>query len=901
MAKGRIKGITIELNGDTTGLEKSLSGVDKSLSETQKNLNDVNRLLKLDPKNVELLTQKQKLLSGSVQDTSKRLETLKQASEQAAKTASNYDAWKSAYDPIQSEIDQTKEKLKELRNAKKEAEDTGETNTDSYKKLQSEITETNKKLRDLKKEAQAVNDEFGSPISASQYDALQREIIETEQKFNALQDEADDTNKALKNIKSRSLKDIVGSADDAKESLDDASESARHFGDVLSAELVVSGIESIASKVSEITEATKEYDRIMASLEVSSQKAGYSAEDTAASYEKLYGILADDQTTATTLSNLQQLGLSQSDLNTLIDGAVGAWATYGDSIPIDGLAEAINETIRTGTVTGNLADVLNWGAKEGETFGVTMRENTEANEEWNQSVKDCESAEDFFNLALQDAGSQAERTNLLMQMLADQGLVSLGEQWQDQNADMIAANQAQNDFTENMSEMSERLTPVLTTVKDGVNDLLETLLSMTENVDLSGVQTAIQNAFDFLINTVIPKISEFVQWARENIDWESIGEGLSTAFGTFADTVIPKIQEFVEWAMENIDWAAIGEGIGTAFDFLVNTVIPAISDFITFLWDNKEMVISLLAGVAAGIAALKLADFARKLTDVWNGSKKLIEVFPGLGGKIQSLGGIIGALTSPIAIVSGAVVALVTLIALKGDEIQAILQKVDDFLQNIFAMDFKEVFGPVLGEILNGFFKTVKDIWDSIKKVFDGIIDFIRGVFTGDWERAWNGVKEIFGGIFDGLVALAKAPLNGIISILNGAINGINSLLNGLNKIQINVPDWVPFLGGKSFGINIPNIPNIPYLAKGGILSSGSAVVGEAGPELLTMAGNRAVVQPLTNGGTTNNYMSDKIEFVVEGSPVILDGKEIGRTAERYITITQRQLMAAKGGRAIRV
>lgn len=894
MAKGRIKGITIELNGDATGLEKSLGGVDKSLSETQKNLNDVNRLLKLDPKNVELLTQKQKLLSGSVQDTSKRLETLKQASEQAAKTASNYDAWKSAYDPIQSEIDQTKEKLKELRNAKKEAEDTGETNTDSYQKLQAEITETNKKLRDLKKEAQAVNDEFGSPISASQYDALQREIIETEQKFNALQDEADDTNKALKNIKSRSLKDIVGSADDAKESLDDASESARHFGDVLSAELVVSGIESIASKVSEITEATKEYDRIMASLEVSSQKAGYSAEDTAASYEKLYGILADDQTTATTLSNLQQLGLSQSDLNTLIDGAVGAWATYGDSIPIDGLAEAINETIRTGTVTGNLADVLNWGAKEGETFGVTMRENTEANEEWNQSVKDCESAEDFFNLALQDAGSQAERTNLLMQMLADQGLVSLGEQWQDQNADMIAANQAQNDFTENMSEMSERLTPVLTTVKDGVNDLLETLLSMTENVDLSGVQTAIQNAFDFLINTVIPKISEFVQWARENIDWESIGEGLSTAFGTFADTVIPKIQEFVEWAMENIDWAAIGEGIGTAFDFFVNTVIPAVGDFIVFLLDNKELVIAALAGIAAGIAAIKFADLISKINGVISGSSTLISTFPKLGGAIS-------ALSNPVGWVVGAIVAAVATIALKGDEIQAILQKVDDFLQNIFAMDFKEIFGPVLGEILNGFFKNVKDVWDSIKKVFDGIIDFIRGVFTGDWERAWNGVKEIFGGIFDGLVALAKAPLNGIISILNGAINGINSLLNGLNKIQINVPDWVPFLGGKSFGINIPNIPNIPYLAKGGILSSGSAVVGEAGPELLTMAGSRAVVQPLTNGGTTNNYMSDKIEFVVEGSPVILDGKEIGRTAERYITITQRQLMAAKGGRAIRV
>src|SRR5699024_12529896 len=63
----------------------------------------------------------------------------------------------------------------------------------------------------------------------------------------------------------------------------------------------------------------------------------------------------------------------------------GAWATYGDSIPIDGLAESVNETIRTGTVTGTFADVLNWGSKEGETFGVMLKENTEANQEWNDA------------------------------------------------------------------------------------------------------------------------------------------------------------------------------------------------------------------------------------------------------------------------------------------------------------------------------------------------------------------------------------------------------------------------------------------------------------------------------------------------------------------------------------
>lgn len=821
--KGRIKGITIELGGDATGLEKALGSVDKSLGATQKSLNDINRLLKLDPQNVELLEQKQRLLSKSVQDTSERLDTLKKASEQAAKSAEKYDEWKAVYDPIQSEIDQTKEKLRELKNAQKESEASGNVDSESYIALQNEIDETNKKLRDLKTEAQNVKKEFGSPISSSQYDALQREIIETEQKFNSLQNEADQTTDSLKKIKTGNLDDVRKTADQAEESLDDASKSASHFGDVLSAELAVSGIKEISGAISDITEATKEYDRIMASLDVSSQKAGYTADETAQSYQKLYGVLGDDQTSATTLSNLQQIGFSQDQLNTLINGAVGAWATYGDSIPIDGLAEAVNETIRTGTVTGNLADVLNWGAKEGETFGVTMRENTDANKEWNDSVESAQTAEDFFNLALQETGSEAERANKIMQLFADQGLITAGEQWQEQNSDIVEANKTQAEFTENMSQMSEKLTPVVTEVKDGVNDLLGKLIEMAEGVDLSIVQEGIQNAFDFLINTVIPKM-----------------------------------QEFWTWLTENIDWAAIGEGFSTAFDVFVNQILPIFFDFLKFVLDNKEIIISALVGIAAAIATVKFMNMANEIMQVINGTKTLTSIIPGLGN-------VIGFLSNPIALVVGAVVAAVAMIALKGDEIQAVLQKVDDFLQNIFAMDWREIFGPVLGEILNAFFKNVKDIWDSIKQIFDGIIDFIRGVFTGDWERAWTGVKNIFGGIFDGLVALAKSPINMVIGIINAAINGINGMINGINKININVPDWVPIMGGKSFGFNISNIPNIPMLAKGGILSSGSAIVGEAGPELLTMSGNKAVVQPLTNQTTNHNFGETVIN--VYGAP----------------------------------
>ena len=114
--------------------------------------------------------------------------------------------------------------------------------------------------------------------------------------------------------------------------------------------------------------ATEEYRKIMASLESSSELAGYTAEQTEETYRQLYGVLGDDQTAATTTANLQALGLSQQQLTELTNGAIGAWAKYGDSIPIDGLAESINETVKAGQVTGTFADVLNWGALQGETF-----------------------------------------------------------------------------------------------------------------------------------------------------------------------------------------------------------------------------------------------------------------------------------------------------------------------------------------------------------------------------------------------------------------------------------------------------------------------------------------------------------------------------------------------------
>ena len=237
----------------------------------------------------------------------------------------------------------------------------------------------------------------------------------------------------------------------------------------------------------------------------------------------------------------------------------------------------------------------------------------------------------------------------------------------------------------------------------------------------------------------------------------------------------------------------------------------------------------------------------------------------GLVAKIPTLISTVGTalswlMANPIALVIGAIVGLVALIATKGDEIQAYLQKFDDWLQNIFAKDWTEVFGPVLGGVINGFFDIVKSLWDNTKLVLDGIIDFIRGVFTGDWERVWTGVKEIFGGIANSLLNVFKAPLNGIISLINKAIDKFNGMIAKINKIP---------------GINVGTIGKIPMLANGGVLTQGSAIVGEAGPELLSMDKGKAVVQPLTNGSSA----AAPIYLTVQS---VLDGRVIAESTTQY-------------------
>ena len=195
-----LKGITIQLGADTTKLQTALKQVNTNIKNTQSQLKDVERLLRLDPTNTELLAQKQRLLKQAVSDTKDKLDTLKKASEDAAKTKDKYVAWKAKYDPIKTKIEETTDKLKKLKDKSTEMEKAGKIDTTAYQNLRREIEETSADLNSLKQDAKNVTDEFGHPVSPEQYDALQREIIETEHDLESLQTQARNTSTSLETM-----------------------------------------------------------------------------------------------------------------------------------------------------------------------------------------------------------------------------------------------------------------------------------------------------------------------------------------------------------------------------------------------------------------------------------------------------------------------------------------------------------------------------------------------------------------------------------------------------------------------------------------------------------------------------------------------------------------------------
>ena len=444
----QIKNLSSEMKSAVT----SMSGLDSAESRAAKQSDILGRSL-------EVQKQKLSVLNGQYDRQSAKLKELAQAAEDAAnaqyssqdemvmavtKANNAYNRQNKVVNDLGTQINNTTAEINRLQ-AEMGGVSTETTQAVSaFNRLSQKISQQESDLKGLKQAYSNTVLEFGDGSSEAKQFASQIERLSTElkQSRSAMQDAAD-------------------AADKLDRSLDDAGNEAKEassaFGDVFSADMLSDGIQSVVSGIADLVESTSEYRRIMASLEVSSQKAGYTAEQTAQSYQQFYSVLGDEQSSATALSNLQALGLSQEDLSKMIDGTIGAWATYGDSIPIDSLAEAVNETIRTSKVTGTFADVLNWAG----------------------------TSEDEFNKSLESANSETERANLVLKELSRQGLVSAAEEWRNTNSAIVETNKASSDLNDALARAGDALSPMVAKVKEFAANLVNGFLDIAESSDIA--------------------------------------------------------------------------------------------------------------------------------------------------------------------------------------------------------------------------------------------------------------------------------------------------------------------------------------------------------------------------------------------------------------------------------
>ena len=237
-----------------------------------------------------------------------------------------------------------------------------------------------------------------------------------------------------------------------------------------------------------------------------------------------------------------------------------------------------------------------------------------------------------------------------------------------------------------------------------------------------------------------------------------------------------------------------------------------------------------------------------------------------------------------VVIVSAAISAIMQIISGIIKFLSGVIKSLRDLINTDWAQVW-ETAKLLISEAWDSFLKTCSDTWESIKEVFKNITNYVSTTFTNAWQSAWEGVRTIFKNIFDSLVGIVKAPINAIIGM-------INTVINGLNSLSIDLPDWLPGgIGGKSFGVNIPNIPK---LARGGIVDSPTlAMVGEAGKEAVVPLENTSFVNKLASalGTAVMSAMSVSSASTSGNSEFILniDGKTFARAIAPQLEREQKR------------
>lgn len=407
-------GPKISIKGESE-FNQSISKINQNLKEYGSELKAVSSEFDAQADSMESLTAKNKVLNKQYDEQSDKMKLL---SDQIKKQTDYLEAQAKEIQQLTNEYGENSSQVQRAEKAYANTESTisklktAFNETTAYaNKLSSEISDNDAKLDELSK---------GAGEASTQIEKIGGSSQKTGDELNKTKSEIEDFKESF--------------------NLHEAAEQVSEFASGM--------VESIKGAVEE----SKEYLKIMGSLEVSSSHLNYTTEETKQTYKQLIGVLGDTQSAATTTANLQAIGLEQSQLTQITKGAIGAWARYGDSIPIDGLAESINETIKTGTVTGNLADMLNWAG----------------------------TSEDEFNEKLEQCSDNSERAQLVLDEMANQGLMKSADAWNENNKALVESNKAQDDYNEAMADFSKAVMPVFTEFTKALTTIIQIFSELPE-------------------------------------------------------------------------------------------------------------------------------------------------------------------------------------------------------------------------------------------------------------------------------------------------------------------------------------------------------------------------------------------------------------------------------------
>lgn len=720
-------------------MEKALSGVDKKLYGVEQSLKDVNKLLKLDPTNTELLNQKQKLLQQSISETKNRLKTLKQASEQAAKTAGNYDAWKEAYTPIQEEIVKTNEKMDKLKKSMKSMEESGQIDTEEYKKLQTEVDQSSDKLKELKAQKKQVDDEFGQPISPEGFDSLQREIVETEQKL-------------------KSLKETTGSA---SANLAKVSAVSGEFGNkvkgvgqsLLPVTGALTGVGAASTVMANnfndaMSQAAGALDKPMSEMEDLRQLAIQTGQDTVFS--------ATDAGNA--ITELAKGGLTEADIKT---GALKTTMDLAASSGMD-LGEAANVVVQAMGAFGLSA---NESAEAANALAGAAAASSTDVEPLTQALAQC-------SAGAKNAGWSIQETTAVLARFADAGIE--GSDAGTSLKTMLQRLAAPTDSAATMIEQLGIQTRDSSGTLLGASEIAEELQDKLGGLDSASRDAALSTIFGsdamraatVMMNSGTEGLQKYIdaandQEAAQRLANSQMSDGsraieelkgsLETAAIQIGDTLAPIVQKVAELITALVNkFSALPEGVQQVI-VVVGILVAALGPLLM-----------VIGQISLGISAV--AGTLSKLSGIGGVVTNLI------GGIKTAVTGLLGIITAH-PVIAAITAIIVTLVALY-NKFEWFRDGVNGILKAI-----KDGFFAAWDGIVEFFTETIPNAWNEMVSFFQGIPAWWNGIWDSvqaKFESVWTSIMEI--PIIKELISIIKDSFERLKEDLGGIWTGIKML-----------------------------------------------------------------------------------------------------------------------------